>query len=271
MSEISERVLEAFLDRRSAQGGSGTSYFREQIRGYRDATDGEALYLHGNIIAWHADSQTVKDLTSRPELLRPYEPLSRNIAITMAGYNTLTTRNRLNDLIDAWTWRTHGIGMGLHHLPPEAHPGHLYTEAGNAKINGRIIDPGAYYFLKAQQRDTEDPERAFQAIRDDIRVGRITIERWYARQDDYLFRYDSPKRGNIKRGERALKKLVSYYKSLYHEDRNFGYEGEVCFLKQPFYLFPSVVMNTGIRKRYLRIIKGELNPADYLSQMLLSM
>ena len=162
--------------------------------------------------------------------------------------------------------------MGMHHLPPEGHPGHLYSEAGNAKINGRIIDPGAYYFLEAQQMDVVDPERAFQDIRNDMRVGLLTIERdqrQYA--PDYLFRYDSPKRGNIKRGERALKKLVSYYNPLYREEQVVGYEGEVCFLKQPFYLFPSVVLDTKIRRRYLRIIKRELNPSDYLSQMLLSM
>lgn len=61
----SGKVVDAFLAKKS-------------IKGKRTHTDGKALYLHGNKIAWHGDKGEVY--------------------ATMAGWGTKTTRDRLNTL-----------------------------------------------------------------------------------------------------------------------------------------------------------------------------
>lgn len=62
MRKIEKKVCAAFVCKeRAAQGNT--------------MTDGERLYLHGNLIAWHEGDQ---------------------IMGTLAGWNTPTTRSRLN-------------------------------------------------------------------------------------------------------------------------------------------------------------------------------
>jgi hypothetical protein len=51
---------------------------KQKARAARTTTDGEALYLHGNKIAWHNPDGT--------------------ISATLAGWATVTTRDRLNTL-----------------------------------------------------------------------------------------------------------------------------------------------------------------------------
>lgn len=51
---------------------------RQKARAARTSTDGESMFLHGNKIAWHCEDG--------------------RIAMTLAGWGTVTTRDRLNTL-----------------------------------------------------------------------------------------------------------------------------------------------------------------------------
>lgn len=66
MRKETYKVMRAFLDRKSARGNNTT-------------TDGNAVWLFGNKIAWRA--------------------ANGDINITLAGWNTVTTRERLNGLL----------------------------------------------------------------------------------------------------------------------------------------------------------------------------
>ena len=66
MRKESAKIAKAFLN-------------REKAKAARTYTDGEAIYLHGNKIAWRMPDGT--------------------IAATLAGWGTVTTRDRLNTLI----------------------------------------------------------------------------------------------------------------------------------------------------------------------------
>lgn len=66
MRKESTRIVDAFLSRKKAVGA-------------RTHTDGDAMYLHGNKIAWHGENG--------------------KIHATMSGWGTKTTRDRLNTLV----------------------------------------------------------------------------------------------------------------------------------------------------------------------------
>jgi len=51
---------------------------KESARAARTTTDGQSLYLHGNKIAWHNPDGT--------------------LSLTLAGWGTVTTRDRLNTI-----------------------------------------------------------------------------------------------------------------------------------------------------------------------------
>ena len=308
MSVESERVLAAFLERRAASAGYAESR-AHRVAGsghtlgeYRDLTDGNFLYLHGNVIAAHMggepDRRSGRSGLSSPSLaalfyrafgfaedvfdvsqpvrpdsiMYPYEPFSENIIITLSGHNTRTTRERLNDLITAF-------------LPTIDHrgPAQIYTERGDPYVSGRQwsathgrfytanLSTNAWYFLKAKQKDVLNPQREFQSIRDDMRAGLISItppKDWR----DFGFVYDSPKSSHRRRGELALEKIRKYYRSMYAEEMNEGPAGGdmLIYLHAPHYLFPSVTIDIRPRVRRLRIIGRQLNSYDLLSQMLQS-
>lgn len=67
MRQESKRIAEAFIAGKSA-------------RADRTTTDGKAVYLHGNRIAWRDDSGDVH--------------------LTLCGWPTVTTRDRLNTICD---------------------------------------------------------------------------------------------------------------------------------------------------------------------------
>ena len=75
-------------------------------RGARTTTDGTSLFLHGNKIA------TV--------YRNPFGGINR-IEMTLAGWPTVTTRERLNGLIQAWAQRVTGT----------------YTQAGFSQRKGK--------------------------------------------------------------------------------------------------------------------------------------
>lgn len=71
MRDVTSKVVRAFLDRKCCTNKA-------------TRTDGDTLYLHGNAIAW-----------------RPYSDRNPDaICMTLAGWNTVTTRERLNGLCD---------------------------------------------------------------------------------------------------------------------------------------------------------------------------
>jgi hypothetical protein len=74
MRKESKEIVSAFLERKAR-------------RGKRTTTDGEEILLFGNRIAWWAGNQ---------------------IAVTLAGHGTVTTRDRLNTL-----FRVAGIDAGV--------------------------------------------------------------------------------------------------------------------------------------------------------------
>lgn len=83
MRKSSFHIMQAFLDKRPAKGkgNSEQGYFAKskiEYMGYRDYTDGQSVWLHGNKIAWHNPDNTV--------------------SLTLAGWGTPTTRERLNTL-----------------------------------------------------------------------------------------------------------------------------------------------------------------------------
>ena len=65
MRKESVKIAKAFLSKREAKAA-------------RTHTDGAAMFLHGNKIAWHNEDGT--------------------ISATLAGWGTVTTRDRLNTL-----------------------------------------------------------------------------------------------------------------------------------------------------------------------------
>lgn len=69
MRKITETIVHAFMDRRAA--GRGNSH-----------TDGDALYLHGHKIAWHGEYNG-----------------AACVYMTLAGYGTPTTRERLQGIL----------------------------------------------------------------------------------------------------------------------------------------------------------------------------
>lgn len=292
MSIESERVLAAFLERRQARaGGPGQlDYHGHPLGEYRDRTDGENLYFHGNRIASHAEIETLgmddQEFVSSPfpsphdermatglyRLLAthlplpPYEPLSDNIIITLASYNTLTTRERLNDLITAFLPTPHP----RHDPDRYGGPAQIYTERGDPYVSQRQIDDEAWYFLKARQKDVFNPQREFDSIRDDMRAGLISIMPDPNRRYHGGLVYDSPKSPHRRRGELALEKIRKYYRSMYAEEMNEGPTGGDMFiyLHAPHYLFPSVVIDTRPRVRRLTLISRQLNSYDLLSHIL---
>ena len=66
MTNTARKTIEAFLN-------------REQLKINNTETNGSDLYLFGNRIAYHKDN---------------------DIIISMCGYNTVTTKDRLNELLD---------------------------------------------------------------------------------------------------------------------------------------------------------------------------
>lgn len=70
MRDITKSVVRAFLDGKARSIKNTT-------------TDGQVLYLFGNMIAW-----------------RPYSEAGNAICMSLAGWNTPTTRERLNGLCD---------------------------------------------------------------------------------------------------------------------------------------------------------------------------
>lgn len=77
--KINENVLDAILEERKESGRVVDAFLaKKSIKGKRTHTDGESLYLHGNKIAWHNTDGSVH--------------------ATMAGWGTVTTRERLNTL-----------------------------------------------------------------------------------------------------------------------------------------------------------------------------
>ena len=67
MRKVTKQITQAFIDGVSKQVGN-------------TSTDGKAIYLHGNKIAEKRDN---------------------TISLTLAGWNTVTTRERLNGLLTA--------------------------------------------------------------------------------------------------------------------------------------------------------------------------
>ena len=65
MRQVTKNIMEAFLKRKS-------------LRCLRNTTDGNTVYLHGNRIAWHESNG--------------------DISMTLAGWGSPTTRERLNGL-----------------------------------------------------------------------------------------------------------------------------------------------------------------------------
>jgi hypothetical protein len=77
--KLNENVLDAILEERKESGRVVDAFLaKKSIKGKRTHTDGESLYLHGNKIAWHNTDGSVH--------------------ATMAGWGTVTTRERLNTL-----------------------------------------------------------------------------------------------------------------------------------------------------------------------------
>lgn len=78
-NSIKEEILDVIIEERKESGRVVDAFLaRKSIKGKRTHTDGKALYLHGNKIAWHGDDDSVH--------------------ATMAGWGTVTTRERLNTL-----------------------------------------------------------------------------------------------------------------------------------------------------------------------------
>ena len=67
MRKVTKQITQAFIDGESRQVGN-------------TRTDGKAIYLHGNKIA---------------------EKRNDTVSLTLAGWNTVTTRERLNGLLTA--------------------------------------------------------------------------------------------------------------------------------------------------------------------------
>lgn len=77
--KLNENVLDAILEERKESGRVVDAFLaKKSIKGKRTHTDGESLYLHGNKIAWHNTDGSIH--------------------ATMAGWSTVTTRERLNTL-----------------------------------------------------------------------------------------------------------------------------------------------------------------------------
>lgn len=89
MRKVSKTIVEAFLAERPAKLGN-------------THTDGKVLYLHNNAIAWHG--------------------IGGGVTMTLAGWNTVTTRERLNTLC-----RVAGLNGGWG------------TRQGQALFNGQPI------------------------------------------------------------------------------------------------------------------------------------
>jgi hypothetical protein len=78
-NSIKEEILDVIIEERKESGRVIDAFLaKKSIKGKRTHTDGKALYLHGNKIAWHGDDDSVH--------------------ATMAGWGTVTTRERLNTL-----------------------------------------------------------------------------------------------------------------------------------------------------------------------------
>ena len=72
MRKETHKIAQAFIDRKPA-------------RAARTTTDGKELRLHGNLIAWFTPQDTASGLN--------------DIAMTLAGWPSVTTRERLNGLL----------------------------------------------------------------------------------------------------------------------------------------------------------------------------
>jgi len=84
MRQVTEEIVNAFLGRRKKAVGNSH-------------TDGESLFLHGNLIArWEGDSVLIRD----------------------AGWPTLTTFERINGLLSAWQRRVNKEKTGSELLFP---------------------------------------------------------------------------------------------------------------------------------------------------------
>ena len=85
MRKITETIVDAFISRKPASQGN-------------THTDGKALFLHGNLIAWHGTHPTTT---------------VEGIFLTLAGWNTMTTKERLRGVLrrmgqDLWLWTVKG-------------------------------------------------------------------------------------------------------------------------------------------------------------------
>ena len=131
MRQITKQMAEAFQARRPKSNGNTT-------------TDGISLFLHGNKIAQHAPSQL-------------------GVYISLAGWATSTTKERLNGLL--------GV-LGLHAYPRHSvgihqanHVQYLGSHCGNPSMPDHkewkmIMDPSAWYFVPfdgSQASQVESP------------------------------------------------------------------------------------------------------------------
>lgn len=72
MRKETSKIAAAFIERKPA-------------RAARTATDGKAVELHGNKIAWHLPQDSATGLN--------------DVALTLAGWASVTTRERLNGIL----------------------------------------------------------------------------------------------------------------------------------------------------------------------------
>lgn len=76
---------------------AGAFIERKPARAARTTTDGKSIALHGNKIAWHLPQETEAGLN--------------DIAFTLAGWGSVTTRERLNGLLTLLGYSYIGISQ----------------------------------------------------------------------------------------------------------------------------------------------------------------
>lgn len=105
MRKITKQAVEAFENNKNFKSGN------MEVKCIPGLFDQMYMYLHGNLIA--------------KKVMISNDPLEDKIEVTLAGWNTPTTRERLNGIT--------GVSV--------------YTRRGQAYLNGNPIDDNKFYTI----------------------------------------------------------------------------------------------------------------------------
>jgi len=115
MRKITETIVSAFLNRSKKSSGNTT-------------TDGDSLYLHGNEIARHGYANGVQS----------FEMGARGVYITLADWNSTTTKERLKGILTLLQAETPCLPfVGIWTKAYQTYVGIVTEKKGATEISGR--------------------------------------------------------------------------------------------------------------------------------------